>query len=201
MSERFVRNLFIAVILILISSCSQFLLGDSKQRFRTLAHSNALNCNEAIAFIVDAEIQSPRVRAFKYISNQEVRGFPIHIDIGGEGRYADALNINPSKFTSTTGEPGQLIPNWIYGRADELPLPSGSVHRLTVESAPINNQAILEILRVMRPRGQIDLYHPTDYAETVHKEIVQELRKAGRVIDVLQERDDVGVRTIIQIFD
>ena len=194
------RNKLIFIAILFVASCSQFTLNSSELRSRTIARTDVLNCEEAIAFIIDANVDNSKVRAYRFISARESLNLPVHIDVGGEGRYADALNVNPSKFTSTTGEPGHLIPNWIYGRSDDLPLPDGSVHRLTVESAPINKQAIGEILRVMRPRGQIDLYHPTDYAETVHKEILQELRRARKAIDIHQEKDDIGTRTTILLF-
>jgi hypothetical protein len=89
----------------------------------------------------------------------------IIIDIGGEGRYLDAININPYFLTSTTGEPNRFIPNWIYGFADDIPIQRSMVDVLYLENAPLSTSAMEEILRVIRPRGKIHLSHPSDYAE------------------------------------
>lgn len=90
---------------------------------------------------------------------------PIIVDIGGEGRYLDAININPYFLTSTTGEANRFIPNWIYGFADDIPIQRNIVEILYLENAPLSTSAMEEILRVMKPRGKIHLYHPSDYAD------------------------------------
>lgn len=88
----------------------------------------------------------------------------LHIDIGGEGRYAGAWNVNPARSTSTTGTPGRPIPRLIQALGEALPFADASVARVTVENAPIRPGTVAEIARVLAPGGEVHLLHPIDYA-------------------------------------
>ncbi len=194
------KNLIYLSLFILITGCSSLPERSSIELSRTYANTDTTSCFEAFDLIAN-DSQTARSNALAFITEREAKNLPIHVDVGGEGRYDNALNINPGKYTSTTGEPGRPIPNWVYGRSDELPLPDASVHKLTVESAPLNNQAMSEILRVMRPRSEIELYHPTDYAERIHKQLIETLEENNFQIRVTQSNDDIATRTIIEIHD
>jgi hypothetical protein len=115
---------------------------------------------------------SPKKRGQRFIRLNKEKNIPIHLDLGGEGRYPDAININPNAYTSTTGEPGEKIPFWVKGRSDDIPISSSSVDKVTIENAPINLNTIDEMLRVLRPRGDIYLSHPKDYAKEAHQLII-----------------------------
>jgi hypothetical protein len=56
------------------------------------------------------------------------------LDIGGEGRHAEAWNLNPSPVKTLGPEKGLPIPRRIAGRANAIPLPDHSVDRIIVES-------------------------------------------------------------------
>lgn len=192
------KNLVFIFIIFTLSACSSLPEKSSLEFSRSFANTDATTCFEALDLIAnDSQIASSKAQ--KFIAQRLENNLPVHVDVGGEGRYEDALNINPGKYTSTTGEPGRPIPNWVYGRSDDLPLPDNSVHKLTVESAPLNDQAIMEILRVMRPRSQIEVYHPTEYAQNVHRRIIQFLEQNNRNFEVTEANDDIGIRTFIQI--
>jgi len=193
------NKFFFILILLIFTSCSS-LPGRNSDNLRNYAQTDTTSCFEALDLIAN-DSQEARSKALNFISSKLENNEPVHIDIGGEGRYEDALNINPGKYTSTTGEPGRPIPNWVYGRSDELPLPDQSVHKLTVESAPLNDQAMVEVLRVLRPRSQINLYHPTEYAERIHKLLIETLENNDFNIQVTQSSDDVATRTIIDLLD
>lgn len=66
-----------------------------------------------------------------------------------------AINVNPARFTSTTGTPGRVIPNLVMGQGEQLPLASKIADLITVENAPIRNGLADEIARVLRPGGYI----------------------------------------------
>lgn len=193
------NKFFFIFILLVFTSCSS-LPGRNSENLRNYAQADTTSCFEALDLIAH-DSQEARSKALHFISTKIENHQPVHVDVGGEGRYEDALNINPGKYTSTTGEPGHPIPNWVYGRSDELPLPDQSVHKLTVESAPLNGQAMAEILRVMRPRSQINLYHPSEYAERIHKLLIENLERNNFAIQVTQSSDNVATRTIIEISD
>lgn len=103
---------------------------------------------------------------------------PVILDIGGEGRYFGAINLNPQPITSTTGEAGRIIPNWVPGTGNNIPLPKKSVDLIHLENAPINLDAMWEIQRVMKPRGQIHLSHPHEYADSYYENLKAVFRDA-----------------------
>ena len=103
-----------------------------------------------------------------------------HLDIGGEGRYPGAINLNPGTTTTTTGTPGQPIPNLLPGRGENMPLPGQFATFITVENAPITpaRQGLpgtpAEIARVLEPGGQVRLFHAESPRSTaMHQAVVQ----------------------------
>ncbi len=81
------------------------------------------------------------------------------LDVGGEGRHPEAWNLNPSRVKTIGPERGRPIPQHILGRADDIPLPDGSVDRLIAERTPLLAAALKEIIRVIAPNGMIILRH------------------------------------------
>ena len=88
-----------------------------------------------------------------------IRGMNLLLDIGGEGRYADAVNINTRRYNTLEPGRGEPIPRLIVARADAIPLARGSVARIVVERTPLTAAALAEIARVIAPQGMIVLRH------------------------------------------
>lgn len=124
----------------------------------------------------------------------------IHIDIGGEGRYPGAINVNPYAVTSTTGEPGRPIPNLVVGRGERLPIASGIADVISVESAPLRPGAAEEIARVLKPGGLVRLLHPGDYAvgQGIHDAVAGALGNPGSVRTMRTALDDGSVLTVLR---
>jgi hypothetical protein len=88
------------------------------------------------------------------------------LDIGGEGRHAEAWNLNPSPTRTLGPDRGRPIPRWIPGRADAIPLAAGVVDWLIVERTPLSHEALVELARVVSPSGRITLRHvPLPWAD------------------------------------
>lgn len=83
----------------------------------------------------------------------------LFLDIGGEGRHANAWNVNPSPVKTLGRDRGSPIPNWIPGRASRLPFPDRVVDLVIVERTPLLRESVLEIMRVVAPDGTIILRH------------------------------------------
>ncbi len=81
------------------------------------------------------------------------------LDIGGEGRYRGVWNLNPRRYRTCGRHRGQPIPNWLPGRAERIPLPSGCVHAIIVERTPLQPAALWEIRRVAGPGTRVLLRH------------------------------------------
>lgn len=81
------------------------------------------------------------------------------LDVGGEGRYHEAWNLNPSSVVTIGKNNGRPIPRRIPGRADDIPLADGSVDRLIVERTPLRLAALKEIARVIAATGTVVLRH------------------------------------------
>jgi hypothetical protein len=81
------------------------------------------------------------------------------LDIGGEGRYLQAWNLNRSRVKTFGCERGQPIPRLIQARGDGIPLPSDSVDLVIVERTPLRLAALAEIARVARQSATIVLRH------------------------------------------
>jgi ubiquinone/menaquinone biosynthesis C-methylase UbiE len=84
----------------------------------------------------------------------------ITLDVGGEGRHAEAWNLNPSSVKTLGPDRGQPIPRYIPGRAERIPFPEHSVTRIIVERTPLREAALHEIVRVLAPGGVVVLRHP-----------------------------------------
>jgi hypothetical protein len=163
-SEKTLMKMFLILTLItILTSCSQV-------RFQNrgpaaFVPSTDGDCSDAflmaIKYKADPEDIAGDLRRFR-----EGNELPVILDIGGEGRYVGAINLNPQPITSTTGEAGHIIPNWVPGRGDKIPFPQYSVDMIHLENAPINPATMEEMLRVMRPRGKIHLSHPHDYTDS-----------------------------------
>lgn len=123
---------------------------------------------------------------------------PVHVDVGGEGAYRGAINVNPGTTTTTTGEPGLQIPNRVAGTAQEIPLPSRSADLVTVENAPIHGSAPAELARIVRPGGTVRLTHPLSYAEKHHGR-VRELVGGKAVVRVSEANGVEMMTTEIQV--
>lgn len=184
---------YLLVCLFLLLSCATD-SGPSRLPSNTSA---TLSCNDAIS-LINHHARRAKNEAKRLINKLESAGKNIHLDIGGEGRYKNAINLNPQPLTSTTGEAGRIIPNWIYGRGDQLPLPGKSVHLVTIENAPVNTETIQEMMRVLRPRSEIHLYHPSDYADEVHQQIIEAFGESVISTDV-HLVDQYATKTIIKL--
>lgn len=87
-------------------------------------------------------------------------GGKLHIDIGGEGRYSNAYNLNPSSKGTVSPWAGKDIPHHVCGVGENIPVPSGTVDYLTLESTPMERKTVSEIARVIKPSGNIRLVSP-----------------------------------------
>jgi hypothetical protein len=121
---------------------------------------------------------------------------PVHLDIGGEGRYPGAFNINP--FSSAVpGSP--TFARLVRSVGEELPIRSDSIDLITIENTPLRPGIGAEVARVLRSSGRVELDHPADYAADAHPKVISALQAKG-AIDLLEARRDNGsVRTIITL--
>lgn len=101
------------------------------------------------------------------------------LDVGGEGRYATAINLNPRADKTLGPSKGEPIPNRIDGRAEEIPLPDHSVEVIVVERTPLRNEAIREIARVATDDATLVFRHCVDQHSDPHRRVVQQI--AGNV--------------------
>jgi len=105
-----------------------------------------------------------------------------HVDVGGEGDYPGAINVNPS----TEGMNGP-IPNRVPGTAQNNPLPSGGADIVTAENIPIHQPGAVEgVSRLVKPGGFVSVANPADYAPgmAAHQALIDRLGgAAGQVID------------------
>ena len=90
------------------------------------------------------------------------------LDIGGEGRYETAWNLNIRSQKTLGRHKGEPIPNWIEGRATAIPLPDSSVQRVIMEQVPLNRKAVDEIYRVIVKGGVVELRHFYNSANHPH---------------------------------
>ena len=81
------------------------------------------------------------------------------LDIGGEGRYEDAWNLNPSAVRTVGPNRGEPIQRRIPGRAEAIPLLDHSVDRIIMERTPLRRDSLYEIARIVNGRGTIVLRH------------------------------------------
>jgi hypothetical protein len=90
------------------------------------------------------------------------------LDVGGEGRYKDAWNLNPRSRKSLGPDKGVAIPRRIFGRAECIPLPDRSVRQIMMERAPLRRAAVFELVRVIVPDGTIILRHHAGSGRNPH---------------------------------
>ena len=88
-----------------------------------------------------------------------IRG-KLHIDIGGEGRYPEAYNLNPTSKGTVSPWTNKDIPNHVCGVGENIPVSSGTVDYITEESTPISQATVAEIARVIKKTGHIRLINP-----------------------------------------
>ena len=88
----------------------------------------------------------------------------VHIDIAGEGRYPDAINVNHQGLTSTTGAPGQPIPHLVKSGADALPFDNSVVDKFSYENFKVTALRMSEVKRVSKPGAEINILNPKDLA-------------------------------------
>lgn len=82
---------------------------------------------------------------------------PIILDVGGEGRYRRAWNVNPSLVATRGTRRGQPIARLIVARGEALPLATASVQLVIVERTPLRVATLREMGRVLAPGGRIVL--------------------------------------------
>jgi ubiquinone/menaquinone biosynthesis C-methylase UbiE len=104
-----------------------------------------------------------------------MRDSPTILDIGGEGRHPEAWNLNPRRHKTFGPERGQLIPRWIEGRGERIPLPDRSVDVLIVERTPLLPATLVEIARVASPTARIILRHVPAHHLDPHRLAVEVL--------------------------
>ena len=110
------------------------------------------------------------------METQAMRGSPTVLDIGGEGRHPEAWNLNPRRHKTFGPQRGELIPRWIEGRGERIPLPDATVNVVIVERTPLVPATLAEIARVASPTARIILRHVVVHHLDPHRLAVQVLR-------------------------
>jgi len=101
---------------------------------------------------------NPNLKTVKWTATPDKTSIFL-LDIGGEGRHAEAWNLNPSAVKTRGPDVGARIPRLILGRAQAIPLPDNSVDIIIVERTPLRMAALREIQRVIHEQGTIILRH------------------------------------------
>lgn len=122
------------------------------------------NCEDPFTIFLKLDADPFEVGS-KLLKARTEKNTEVILDIGGEGRFENAINLNPQFLTSTTGVEGRLIPNWLPGTGNQIPLADLSVDIIHLQNAPINIDTMKEMLRVLKPRSKIHLTHPSQYAQ------------------------------------
>lgn len=112
------------------------------------------------------EIQSAITEALQAGENSTL------IDVGGEGRYANAINLNKGSLTTTTGVPGQPIPNLVNGLGQAMPFQSGVAGTIIAENTYLGGNVPAEMARVIQPGGSVILLSPAEYALAAHQAVI-----------------------------
>jgi hypothetical protein len=123
-------------------------------------------CRTGVQLFLDID----RLDIENFITARKKSSKPIIVDIGGEGINRDAININPEQYTSSSDNT-LPIPLWVKGRGESIPVKDGEVDHLILENTPLNNNIIIEIIRVIKKDGTIKLVHPIEYAQKTHAEL------------------------------
>jgi len=107
------------------------------------------------------------------------------LDIGGEGRYKFAINLNPSALKTLGPNKGDQIPNRIEGRAETIPLPNDSVEVIIMERTPLRDTAVEELVRVLAPGGTIILRHHFDGICNPHDRAMKRIVGVCRIEQII----------------
>ena len=93
---------------------------------------------------------------------EESAGDFIHVDVGGEGKYPGAINVNPAS-EGTYGP----IPNRVPGTAQSNPLPDEFADLVTAENIPLHQAGAVEgVARLVKPGGTVSVVNPAAFAPT-----------------------------------
>lgn len=122
--------------------------------------------------------------------NAATKTIPL-LDVGGEGRYATALNLNPRAEQTLGPNKGQPIPNRLNGRAENIPLPNNSVQTVLVERTPMKNEAIDEITRVVADGGTMVFRHVVDDETNPHQRVRERIGGTAETEDIELEGQQV----------
>jgi RHS repeat-associated protein len=122
---------------------------------------------------------------------------PVHLDIGGEGRYPGAINVNTNTTTSTTGTAGRPIPNLVQATGERLPFGNQVAEIITIENTPINQAIASEVDRVIKQGGVIRLVSPADYALVAHQRVIQALPPGATVTQTTVGTGETALTTTI----
>jgi hypothetical protein len=105
---------------------------------------------------------------------------PVVLDIGGEGRYPTAWNLNPRALATLGAGRGRPIPRLIRGRGESIPLADNSVDVLIVERTPLTTALLLEMRRVAKPSAIAILRHAVSPLGDPHRRALAVLKGTGR---------------------
>ncbi len=125
---------------------------------------------------------------------------PVHLDIGGEGRYPVAINVNPGMPGRPAGQlpttmTGGPIPNLVVARGEQLPFANGAADLITIENTPITQRTASEVARVIRPGGEIRLVGPADVARTLHQRVINAVPQGATVTQTTVGTGDAAITT------
>ena len=114
------------------------------------------------------------------------------LDVGGEGRFGQAVNLNIRSVKTLGPNKGAPIPSYLRGRADEIPLPDATVRVLVMERTPLSRASVIELRRVVIPGGFIILRH--------HASIINPHRVAGEIFGepIATTLTKIGSQTVFQ---
>ncbi|WP_425399204.1 methyltransferase domain-containing protein [Aeoliella sp.] len=126
--------------------------------------------------------------------NASTKTIPL-LDIGGEGRYVTALNLNPNAVKTLGPEKGQPIPKRLNGRIEHIPLPDNSVQMVVVERTPLTNEAIDEINRVIADGGTLVFRHVVADEANPHQRVRERIEGTVDMEDI--ELDGQQVQQLV----
>jgi len=138
-----------------------------------------------------------RVPADQIIWPRLMAGGGLHIDAGGDGKYADAANFNydPIGWGKRSGKP---VPNLVCGNIKRTwPIGDRTADKITTEGSPINPT---EIARVIKSPGKISILTPSDWL-TQNPAILPTLRRelGTRLGGETQTDEDGSKRIVIDV--
>jgi RHS repeat-associated protein len=112
----------------------------------------------------------------------------IHIDIGGEGGHADAINVNIGTIRDNKSIQRLIIR---LERDARLPFPDRSVDQVTMESTEISRATAEEIARIIKPGGKIFLSNPSDaFNKGMHQLVINAISERGGRVEQRETIED-----------